>query len=140
MPNPRGKKKSTMWFCPVTIDLINNNYKKDGCRSRSQYIERAVEYYTGHVNAERDTSYLPNAILSNLKAIVDMSDLHQNRTLFKLCVELAMIESILVATNNIDSDDIERLRGDCIEVVKRTNGNINFKKIADWQNGKEVHF
>ena len=30
MPNPRGKKKSTMWFCPVTIDLINNNYKKDG--------------------------------------------------------------------------------------------------------------
>ena len=51
-----------------------------------------------------------------------------------------MIESILVATNDIDRDDIERLRGDCIDVVKRTNGNIDFKKIADWQNGKEVHF
>ena len=44
MPNPKGKKKSTMWFYPVTLDLINNNYKKDACRSRSEYVERAVEY------------------------------------------------------------------------------------------------
>ena len=133
MPNPRGKKKATMWFVPATFDLVDNNYKKDGCRSKSQYIERAIEYYTGHVNAQRDTSYLPNAILSNLKAIVDLSTMQQNRTIFKLAVELAMVENILAAVHDIDTDEVEKLRGNCVDVVKRTYGGFKFEDAARWQ-------
>ena len=133
MPNPKGKKKSTLWFYPVTVDLINNNYKKDACRSKSEYVERAVEYYTGHVNAQRDTSYLPNAILSNLKAIVDLSDMNHNRVIFKLAVELAMVENILAAVYDIDPDEVEKLRGNCVDVVKRTYGGFKFEDAAKWQ-------
>ena len=133
MPNPKGKKKATMWFIPATFELVDNNYKKDGCRSKSQYIERAIEYYTGHVNAQRDTSYLPNAILSNLKAIVDLSDMNQNRVIFKLAVELAMVENILAAVYEIDPDEVEKLRGDCVQVVKRTYGGFKFEDAAKWQ-------
>lgn len=134
MPEPRGKKSFRMWLLPSTLQLIENNYKRDQCRSRSQYIERAVEYYTGHINAQSDTSYLPNAILSNLKAIVDQSTFQQNRLMFKLCVELAMIENVLVALNDIESEDIEKLRGDCIDIIKRTNGSFKFEDAAKWQN------
>ena len=134
MPNPKGKKKTTLWFLPATIELINNNYRKDDSRTKSQYIERAVEYYTGHVNAQRDTSYLPNAILSNLKAIVDQSTALNNRMIFKLCVELAMIENILAVVYELDPDDIEKLRGDRVQIIKRTNGSIKFEDAAKWQN------
>lgn len=135
MPNPKGKKSFRMWILPETLELIENNYKRDNCRSKSGYIERAIEFYTGYINASRETSYLPNVMLSNMKAIVDQGTDQQNKLIFKLCVELAMIESILVVTNDLRKDDIEKLRGDCIDIIKRVNGNFKFESVAKWQNG-----
>ena len=113
-----------MWILPETLELIENNYKRDNCRSKS-----------GYINANRETSYLPNVMLSNMKAIVDQETDQQNKLIFKLCVELAMIESILVVTNDLRKDDIEKLRGDCIDIIKRVNGNFKFESVAKWQNG-----
>ena len=136
MPNPKGKKSFRAWLYPETIDMINNNYKKIHCRSRSQFIDRAVDFYTGYINADDDSYYIPKAILSNLHGIVDMAESRINRMEFRNCVELAMIESILAVTNDINRDDIEKLRGDCVQIVKRTNGNFNFEDVFDWHRGK----
>ena len=101
MSNPKGKKSFRAWLYPETIDMINNNYKKIHCRSRSQFIDRAVDFYTGYINADDDSYYIPKAILSNLHGIVDMAESRINRMEFRNCVELAMIESILAVTNDI---------------------------------------
>lgn len=132
MPNPDGKKKLLVWATPDTIELVKNNYKKDHCRTKSQYIEKAIDFYSGHINADRDSYYIPKAILSNLKAIVDLAVSQVNRMEFRNCVELAMIESILAVTNDIDRDSLEKLRGDCVQIVKRTNGNFNFEDVLNW--------
>lgn len=78
------------------------------------------------------------AIFSNLKGIVDLAASQINRMEFRNCVELAMIESILAVTHDIDRDDLEKLRGDCVQIVKRTTGNFNFEKVLDWHRGKDT--
>ena len=99
MPNPKGKKSFRAWLDLSTMDMINNNYKKVHCRSRSQYIDRAIDFYTGYINSDNESYYIPKAIFSNLKGIVDLATSQINRMEFRNCVELAMIESILAVTH-----------------------------------------
>ena len=62
MSNPKGKKKFVLWAYPSTLQLVESNYKKDNSKSRSEFIERAILFYIGRVNADTDTSYLPTAL------------------------------------------------------------------------------
>ena len=133
MPNPKGKKKFLLWAYPGTLELVKNNYRKDQCRSQSEFIERAIRYYAGHITAEDDTSYLPNAFLSNMKSIAAESDNRISRILFKLAVELAVTMNVVAATNEIDKLTLNRLRGECVKELKRLNGNFSFEDALDWQ-------
>lgn len=45
MANPKGKKKFLLWIYPSTQELVKNNYRKDHCKSQSEFIERAIQYY-----------------------------------------------------------------------------------------------
>ncbi len=135
MPAPKGKKKFLLWAYPSTLELVKNNYRKDKCKSQSEFIDRAIRYYTGHVTAEEDTSYLPNAFLSNLKSIVAESDNRQSRMLFKLAVEIAILQNLMAVSQDIDPLSLERLRGECVKEVKRLNGSFSFEDALDWQRG-----
>ena len=133
MANPNGKKKFLLWAYPSTLELVKNNYRKDNCKSQSEFIERAIGYYAGRVTADDDTSYLPNAFLSNMKSIVAESDNRHSKMLFKLAVEIAIMQNLVAATNNIDPLSLERLRGECVKEVKRLNGSFSFEDAYHWQ-------
>ncbi|WP_236757074.1 hypothetical protein [Acutalibacter muris] len=133
MPAPKGKKKFLLWAYPSTLELVKNNYRKDKSKSQSEFIDRAIRYYAGHVTADEDTSYLPNALLSNMKSIVAESDNRQSKMLFKLAVELAMLMNVVAASSEIDEISLARLRGECVQEVKRLNGNFSFEDAVEWQ-------
>lgn len=59
MSAPKGKVKFLLWAFPDSLELVRNTYKKANCRSQSEFIEKAIQYYAGRVNAEDDVSYLP---------------------------------------------------------------------------------
>lgn len=105
------------------------------CRSKSEFIENAIQFYVGFLMADDGGTYLPNAFLSNMKSIVAESTNQVSRLLFKQSVELAMLMNIIAATQDIDRDTLSRLRGECVKEVKRTNGNFSFKDAVDWQKG-----
>lgn len=133
MSAPKGKVKFLLWAFPDSLELVRNTYKKANCRSQSEFIEKAIQYYAGRVNAEDDVSYLPNAFLSNMKGIVAENTTRQNRILFKLAVEMAMMMNILASMQDIDPITLQRLRGECVHEVKRLNGNFSFEDAVEWQ-------
>lgn len=133
VPAPKGKKKFLLWAYPSTLELVKNNYRKDKSKSQSEFIDRAIRYYAGHVMADEDTSYLPNALLSNMKSVVAESDNRHSKMLFKLAVEMAVMMNVVAASNEIDEISLARLRGECIQEVKRLNGNFSFEDAVEWQ-------
>ena len=133
MSAPKGKVKFLLWAFPDSLELVRNTYKKANCRSQSEFIEKAIQYYAGRINAEDDVSYLPNAFLSNMKGIVAENTTRQNRILFKLAVEMAMMMNILASMQDIDPITLQRLRGECDHEVKRLNGNFSFEDGVEWQ-------
>lgn len=55
------------------------------------------------------------------------------RLLFKQSVELGILTHIIAADTDIDQVTLEKLRGRCVNDVRRTNGQIAFKDILQFQ-------
>ena len=58
MPIPKDKRKFTLWLYPETLDKIGQLYTADDCRSKSEFIEKAVQFYIDHLTAEDQRSML----------------------------------------------------------------------------------
>ena len=127
------KNKYTIWMYPETWEKVKELYKEAGCPRKSDFIEQAVRFYVGYMTAENKANFLPNMFLSNMRSIVRESDNRNNRMLFKLAVEIAMVENILANLSKYDPLSVERLRGQCIEEVKGINGMMQFEDAVDWQ-------
>ena len=123
------KRKFALWIKNSTLELVEQEYKKDDCVSKSEFIEKAVIFYSGN------EQYIPNVVSSTIKSIVDQSDKRISGMIFKLAVELAMTMNIIAATHNIDDISLERLRGECIKEVRKHNGTLTFDDAYKWQKG-----
>lgn len=130
-----NKKKFPLWARPETLDKVESIYREDNCRSKSEFIEKSVEFYYGYLTSQDKNGYLPSVVTSTLKSIVAESDNRQNRMLFKLAVEIAILQNLMATTQEIDSLSLERLRGECVKEVKRLNGSFSFEDALDWQKG-----
>ncbi len=130
------KIKFPLYVEPRTMNMVNENYKKDGARSRSDYIERAIIFYSGYQNADNVADYYPKVIKSTIEPMVDKLADRVGNQLFKMAVEIAIMENVTAAIYDVDPDNLSQLRDYCIEEVKRLNGRY-FLEDAVWlQKGK----
>ena len=131
----KDKIKFAAYLHPETLDKIKELYRGDDCSSKSEFIEKAVRFYIGYLTAEDKSNYLPNIFLSNMRAIASESDNRMSRMLFKLTVEQAMMMNIMAANYDIEPGTLSRLRGSCVEEVKRLGGSFSMKDAVEWQKG-----
>ena len=129
------KRKFALWIRESTLDSAKKLYKDDNCSSQSEFIEKAILFYAGYISSNDNKQYLPNVVTSTLKSIVVESDNRTSRMLFKLAVELAVTMNIVAANSEIDKVSLDRLRGECVNEVKRLNGNFSFDDASNWQKG-----
>ena len=135
MSVPKDKIKFALYLYPETLERVRELYRQDDCISRSEFIEKAVRFYVGYLTAEASSNYLPNLFLSNMRSIASESNSRTNRMLFKLAVEQAMMMNVLAANYDIAPETLARLRGSCVQEVKRLNGTFSLEDAVDWQKG-----
>lgn len=130
---PKGKVKFALYLQPESMRQVEHWVPLIDCKSKSEFIENAIKFYVGFLMADDGGTYLPNAFLSNMKSIVAESDNRQSKMIFKLAVELAMLMNVVAASSEIDEISLARLRGECVQEVKRLNGNFRFEDAVEWQ-------
>lgn len=129
------RKKHTMSFSAETMKLIEKHYLEDGCRFRSDFIEKAVRFYCGYLTAEDYREYLPNIVVSTMKGTLDSLEGRMAGLLFRNAVELSMMLHMVAATNEIDEDTLASLRGLCVEEVKKLQGSVRLEDAVKFQKG-----
>ena len=127
------KKKFALYVKESTLDVARQWYAQDNCASMSEFIDKAILFYGGYVASEHNQNYLPNIVISTMKSIMRDSENRHNRNLFRIAVELGMLMNIMAATHDIDEDALVKLRGDCIEEIKRINGTLSLDTAVEWQ-------
>jgi len=132
----QNKEKFALWIYPDTRELIKKLYEGDNCRSQSEFIEKAVRFYCGHLSAQDALDILPRAITSAVSGAVQSSENRVARLLFKLAVEMSMMMNVVAAGADVDDISLSRLRGKCVNDVKKSIGAVNFDEVLRFQQGE----
>lgn len=127
------KERIPVWMYPSTLAMMDGAIQQANCKSRSEFLEEAAKYYAGYVSAENAIQYLPPMLVSAFRGTIHDSENHISRLLFKLAVEIDIVMNILAAELNIRPDVVEKVRGRCIQHVKKTCGHISFRDAAEYQ-------
>ncbi len=127
------KDKYAFWLTPETKAEVARLYTEDNCASQSEFVEKALQFYCGYVRTKGDQSYLPRILSDELEGTIGIMANRIGRLLFKQSVELGILSHIIAADTDVDQATLQRLRGRCVNDVKQTNGQIEFKDILQFQ-------
>lgn len=129
-----NKIKFPLWLYPKTMEEVNYRFAEDNCGSRSEFIEKAINFYIGYLKQEKNVNYLSPLITSSVEAVINGSEQRINRNLFKIAVELGKLAHTIAAANDVDEDTLRELHAMCVDEVRHINGVINFESAVKFQN------
>ena len=118
------KERLPLWLYPRTTKLMDGSLKEDNCKSRSEFIEKAVLFYHGYIMAQNAQNYLPLSLSNAITGTVQTSENRVARLLFKLSVEMCMMMHILAETSELPDGYLDKLRGKCVKEVKKSVGAV----------------
>lgn len=130
--NKETKQRFSLYTYKSTLDKAEDFAKKRNC-SPSEFIAEAIDFYTGFLSNQNDTVFLPNAVEDAMKRVLDPITRRQSSLLFKVALELCMLMNVVAAREKIDSTSLDRVRGACVNEVKKINGIISLEDAARWQ-------
>lgn len=120
------KQRTAIWLYPETLRRADGWLGEDNCKSRSEFIEKALRFYMGYLAGGDVSAYLSRALVSTLRGVVDDNENRMRTLLFKFAVELEMTMSVVAAHFKDDPIALRELRRYAVEEVKRTNGQLSF--------------
>lgn len=129
------KQRFGLKIFPETMEIIDTLFEHDNCKSRSEFIEKAVRFYCGYLLSKEHTAteFIAPQLATLTEEIVKGTEQRLSRAMFKIAVELGAISHMLAAVHDIDDDTMIKLRAMCTDEVKRINGIINFEKAVRYQ-------
>lgn len=129
----QNKKKTTLWIHPDLILRMDSWLEHDNCKSRSEFIDKALRFYMGYLSAGDTSDYLCSALVTTLRGTLENNNNRMRSILFKWAVELNLAVHTIAAHFDVREGDRDRLRWYAIEEVKRTNGQISFDHAVEMQ-------
>ena len=125
--------KITIRLSDETLKKCNEGMDITNCKVRNEFIEKAIEFYSGYVSAEVHSEFLSDVITDSMKGIIKALENRFGRLLFKIAVEMAKFEQMLASINEMDDETIERLHKRCVDEVKKINGIIKMEDAVKYQ-------
>lgn len=122
------REKLAVRLEPELRERLERCYTMDGSRSRREYIENAIRFYTDYQEMQGAQSLLPKEIATALDGRLGMLEDRISSLLFKQSVELDMVGGVLSSAFEIDEESLRRLRVESIKNVKQTNGRISLEQ------------
>ena len=130
----KNKHKFALYASDEVLDIARELYEQDNCRSVSEFICKAIQFYGGFVtNSNLNKDYVPQVVMSTLKALMRDSENRHSGALFRIAVEISMIKNLLAFRHGISEAPLNKLRNDCISEVKKINGTISYEDAIRWQ-------
>ena len=128
-----NKKRTAVWLTPGVIRRMDSWLEEDNCKTRSEFIEKALRFYMGDLATEDTSEYLSRALADTLRGTLADNENRLRTLLFKLCVEVNMMGHTVAAHFRADPVNRRELRAFAVDEVLRTNGKIRFDDALDLQ-------
>ena len=123
----RNENRLNFRMTDETASKIERWYQEDNCRSKNEFIEKAVNCYADMLAAGESTT-LPRAVQSAIDARLKLFEDRIASLLYKQAVEMDMAMSILLQSLNVSEEVLRQERAKSIAAVKRTNGQLRLEQ------------
>ena len=134
MDNKTGKRIG-LYISEELLDHCDAAVEKSGADSRSEFICDAILHYIAVINMQESSRVLTPALESVIGSKIALTEDRINRIVFKLGVEVAMMNNILASTHSIDPDSMEALRRYCTDEVASIGGKYRLEEAVEFQAG-----
>ena len=131
----KDKVKFTLWLSQEMRKEVEYAYREDNCASQSEFIEKAIKFYSGYLHAQKASEYLPRVLSEVLEGKFAVIKKKLGRIMFKHSVETNITNHILCADTDIDQQTYEHLRNRSVREVLNTNGELKFDDALRFQKG-----
>ena len=112
------KRDYTFYLLPETSAKIDAHRCLEGKTTRSEFVDKAVNFYCGVLDADNDRAFLGDEIIKAMKAIVKDTEGRIFSHFRSQDISLSML-AVLFAANlsGMQKEEIESLRRDAVEYV-----------------------
>mgnify|MGYP000686135038 FL=1 len=131
------KQRYSVWLSKDAVQKSDAAVVMEGLPNRSDFIEKAIHFYSGYLYQEKHMDFLSDVMMETMSGVVKTSENRIAKLLFKIAVEMAKLESMLAAINDMDEETMRRLHVRCVNEVKKINGIITMEKAVRYQRSDE---
>ena len=128
-----NKARTVVWLRPSTLQRVDAWMEEDNCKTRSEFLEKALRFYIGYLESNNAADYLCEVLGALISGILTDNGNRIRSLLFKWCVELNMTCHTVAAHFRADEIDRRGLRAYAVREVMETNGQISFDNALDVQ-------
>ena len=112
----KGEKTFTGVYCEeVMLEEIKDNLSRADCRTRNEFINKAVRFYLAYLETRENGALLFPMLDEALDGRMKDLEMRLSRVLFKLAVEVAIMSHIVAGTNEISDQQLAAIRKMCTE-------------------------
>ena len=133
-----AKKKHSVWLSESAWAKVERQYQRDNCSTKNEFIEKAIQFYSGYLDTKDADTYLPRVLADVLEGKLGTLGKRMGHLIFKLAVEENLMGNLLAAGMEVDLDTLRKTRVRCVREVKETNGEIDLQDALCYQKGAEV--
>ena len=119
-----------------TASKIERWYQENNCRSKNEFVEKAVNCYTDMLAAGESTT-LPRAVQSAIDNRLKLFEDRISSLLYKQAVEMDMMTSLVLQSLNVSEEVLRQERAKSIAAVKKTNGQLRMEQKLRELEGEE---
>ena len=131
------KQRVSLYIDKETVKTVDVFIKKHGYHSRNEFFETAAKNliadsalnFGEDIMSDKLAKAIENVSEENAKAI--------SKGLFRYAVQLEMMMRVIAKTNHFTDEELEDMRREEVNNVRRTRGKIKLEDIANgWYNGE----
>ncbi len=131
------KKRFPLRLKAETMQKIEQWHTASNCRSKNEFVEKAVNFYADYLALNSDNQLLPKAVLSTIEGRLGLLEKNLSAVTFNHAVELDMLVGIIGQSYQFSQNDLEKRRAQSVRNVKATNGRVSLEKCARAYDGQD---
>lgn len=123
------KKRISLYLDKSVVKKADKIIKEYGFSSRNELYTKAVENFIADEILQQNDGALADKIARAVAALSEDNAKAISKGLFRYAVQLEMVKRIIAQLSDFKDDEVEEMRGEAINNVRRTRGKVQLADI-----------
>ena len=117
------------------MQVVDSYIKKNGLHSRNEFFEKAAENLIADEAIKSGGDVMSEKLAKAIEVVSENNAKAISKGMFRYAVQLEMLMRVIAKANHFTDDELEDMRKEAVNNVRRTRGRIKLEDIAKgWYN------